>query len=286
MLPTTQDKARFWSRIVKDPSGCWLFTGSLQQGGYGRTTIDGKQITTHRFSWIIANGPIPPGLVVCHKCNTPPCCNPAHLFLGTTLQNNRHCISQGRAFIKLPDRQWRRLFHPIQQRGRTPEQRFWNFVDKQPGGCWLWKGAKLPTGYGNFAVNRTRVYAHRFSWELHRGPIPKGVWLLHNCPGGDNPSCCNPEHLRLGTPKENAIDAVNKGRMQPQAETFKRFWREKGHLYRGENNQNSKLTTAQVLEMRRLHAEEGWGYKRLRKHFGISFGVAQRIINRLSWKSV
>lgn len=287
VIPTIQDKERFWARIVKEPSGCWLFTGSLTEGGYGRTTINSRQITTHRFSWIVAHGPIAPGLFVCHKCNNPPCCNPDHLFLGTPLQNYQHCVSQGRAGRRLPDRQWRRLFKPVQQRGRTPEQRFWNFVDKQLDGCWIWKGWKLPTGYGLFSVGYLKVYAHRFSWELHRGTIPEGMFLLHDCPGGDNPSCCNPAHLRIGTPKENAIDAVNKGRMKPQSETFKRLWREKWSKTRsGENNRNSKLTTEQVLEMRHLHATEGWGYKRLRKHFSISFGVAQRIINRLSWKSV
>jgi hypothetical protein len=79
---------------------------------------------------------------------------------------------------------------------------------------------------------------------------------------------------------------AKKGRCGPQAETLRRFWKEKGHLYRGEANPRSKLTTAQVLEMRRLHDEEGWGYKRLHQHFHVSFGVTQRIINRRSWKSV
>ena len=285
MLPTPRQIEQFWARIVKQPSGCWFYTGPQQQFGYGRIVIDGIMTGAHRLSWFLANGPIPTGKVVCHRCNNPPCVNPAHLFLGTQRENMLHRQACGRTG-KLPDHQWRRLFVARQPRGRTVEQRFWNFV-KKTDSCWLWTGSKSGAGYGSFSVNKTSYYAHRYSWELHRGPIPEGMYLLHYCPGGDNPSCCNPDHLRVGTPKENSRDAVNKGRMKPQAETFKRLWRDKwGKIRSGENNPRSKLTTVQVIEMRRLHAEEGWGYKRLRKHFGVSFGVAQRIINRKAWKLV
>ena len=89
--------------------------------------------------------------------------------------------------------------------------RFWNKVDKS-GVCWLWTAAARRTGYGQFRVGAKMAHAHRVSWELERGPIPDGLYVLHNCPGGDNPSCVNPDHLWLGTHAENVADMVAKGR--------------------------------------------------------------------------
>lgn len=83
--------------------------------------------------------------------------------------------------------------------------------------CWLWdcnKHAHHPNGYGHLKFNRTTINAHRASWLVHKGPIPDGMIVCHNCPGGDNPSCINPDHLFLGTPMDNTIDMVNKGRQQ------------------------------------------------------------------------
>lgn len=75
--------------------------------------------------------------------------------------------------------------------------------------CWLWKGRKDKDGYGIFMHERT----HRIMYELVCGPIPKGLNICHNCPDGDNSSCCNPFHLWAGTQKENIQDAMKKGRM-------------------------------------------------------------------------
>jgi len=165
-----------------------------------------------------------------------------------------------------------------------------HFFDKayevNQNGCWLWTRAKSAAGYGMLRDFGKTIYAHRFSWIAHRGPIPKGMMVCHNCPRGDNRSCVNPEHLWIGSGKQNTIDALKKGRLKPQAETLKRLWKERWKTRRGESHPQSKLKAFQVVEMRRLHSEEGWGYKRLRKRFGVSFGVAQRIINRKSWTSV
>jgi len=82
-------------------------------------------------------------------------------------------------------------------------------------GCHIWTGATLPRGYGQihlaYPVRRTST-THRVAWELYRGPIPEGLWVLHNCPNGDNPGCVNPEHLWLGTHADNMRDMLNKGR--------------------------------------------------------------------------
>jgi hypothetical protein len=97
-----------------------------------------------------------------------------------------------------------------------PEERFWRFVEKS-NDCWKWNGSKA-NGYGRFSVGSKSdgmFLAHRFSWELHnKQEIPKGMFVMHKC---DNPECTNPDHLTLGTPKENTQDMIAKGRKRTVA---------------------------------------------------------------------
>lgn len=96
--------------------------------------------------------------------------------------------------------------------------RFWQKVGGETAsGCWPWQGARTEFGYGQiFAMRRVR-YAHRLSWEMHRGPIPSGQHVLHRC---DNPPCVNPEHLFIGTNAENISDKLAKGR-QPRGQAIR-----------------------------------------------------------------
>lgn len=95
---------------------------------------------------------------------------------------------------------------------QNPEDRFWRRVKKHPNGCWNWIGKKLTTGYGVFKLgpkkHRKNIKAHRFSYELHFGPIPGGLLVLHKC---DNKLCVNPEHLELGSHSKNLYDAYERG---------------------------------------------------------------------------
>ena len=85
---------RFWSRVNK--SECWEWMGARNEKGYGVVAVDGKTPKAHRVAWELENGPIPAGVCVLHRCDNPPCCNPAHLFLGSKKDNNRDMISKGR----------------------------------------------------------------------------------------------------------------------------------------------------------------------------------------------
>jgi hypothetical protein len=86
--------------------------------------------------------------------------------------------------------------------------RFWEKVLKTDG-CWVWIAARNPLGYGLASVESRTIKAYRVSWELSNGPIPKGLCVLHRC---DNPPCVNPDHLFLGTIRDNNIDRQRKGR--------------------------------------------------------------------------
>lgn len=106
-------------------------------------------------------------------------------------------------------------------------------------GCWGWRGNKNQAGYGQFRIGRKgRVMsAHRVSWEIHNGPIPEGLIVMHRC---DNPSCVNPAHLFVGTHKDNMRDAAKKGRLSaPHAKPHRPHTRVR------------KLTDDQVRSIRR-----------------------------------
>lgn len=92
--------------------------------------------------------------------------------------------------------------------------RFWDKVDTS-GECWEWTAGCFKRGYGAFAYDDHRPgYAHRFSYELHHGPIPEGKVVRHTC---DNPKCVNPDHLKVGTQRDNIMDAINRDRWMTPA---------------------------------------------------------------------
>ncbi len=168
---------------------------------------------------------------------------------------NAHRIQRARG---LPFTEPRTVFRDV-------HRAFWSRVAKG-GECWLWTGSKTSAGYGQFGPGGT---AHRRSYEIHKGPIPAGMFVMHSC---DNPPCVNPAHLSLGTSTDNNRDMVSKGRSRGRA----------GH---GTLNCNAKLTPEKVVAIRRL-AAEGRDQREIGRQYGISQAVVWHVFHRKTWKHV
>ncbi len=90
-------RERFWDKVdlSAGPNKCWLWLGATNTR-YGMFWCGGRQVKAHRFSWEMVHGPIPDGLLVCHRCDNPPCVNPSHLFLGSMSDNILDAVAKGR----------------------------------------------------------------------------------------------------------------------------------------------------------------------------------------------
>ncbi len=137
--------------------------------------------------------------------------------------------------------------------------RFWSKVDKN-GDCWIWTASRSKKGYGRIGLGSRKegvALAHRVAYELSIGPIPEGLDVLHSC---DNPPCCNPGHLFLGTQQDNMADKIAKGR-QP----------------RGAENYRAQLTWEQVDEIRKRYVHKRGVATRLGREFGVHHMTIYRV---------
>lgn len=138
--------------------------------------------------------------------------------------------------------------------------------------CWVWKGAKNRKGYGVIRLRDKNMLAHRVAWIKSKYDIPNGLYVLHKC---DNPSCVNPNHLFLGTPKDNMDDKMKKGRE-----------------VKGENHGGSKLTEENVKEIRNLYTKgrpgqvNEFSLRKLAKRYGVNSHTIFNIVNNNTWKDI
>lgn len=146
-------------------------------------------------------------------------------------------------------------------------ERFEDKIFYSPDGCWYWTGSMIPSGYGVFRANGTIRIASRISYELYRGVIPENILVCHHC---DNRICVNPNHLFLGTYKDNRDDMVKKGREV---------------ILFGEENANSRLRNSDVIEIRKLHSM-GYSGQYIGNIYGVSRTMVAYIIKKQSWKHV
>lgn len=149
----------------------------------------------------------------------------------------------------------------------TLEKRFWAKVERRDRkDCWLWTASTARGGYGQLGdPERGNVKAHRLSWELHRGPVPDGLQVLHQC---DQPRCVNPGHLFLGTNVDNHRDKMRKNR----------------HAV-GAAHGAAKLTEEDVIAIWR-RAAAGERQKLLADEYGVSQPTVSDIVRRRTWRHV
>lgn len=154
----------------------------------------------------------------------------------------------------------------LQVLGPRIEEKFWSKVLKTPS-CWLWKGCLVRGGYGGLSIGKPqRPYrAHRISWVIHYGPVPDGLFVLHHC---DIRNCVRPDHLFLGTKRDNTLDMMRKGRGVFGA--------------RPGNHNAQKLDGSQVKEIGVLYSTGLYSQDRL----GIMFGISQSTISKIILKQL
>ena len=154
------------------------------------------------------------------------------------------------------------------------ECRFWAKVAKTEDGCWNWIASKRHKGYGAFCYHRedgtlVQGRAHRYSWEIHNGDIPDGMFVLHSC---DNPACVNPDHLFLGTNQDNVDDMMRKGRHVAGGTKCGRS----GRWKKGPDHKNYRLGDDVIVAIRNDRLD-GLSYSALSKKHGVNMSYVFRI---------
>ena len=152
---------------------------------------------------------------------------------------------------------------PPYGRSLTLKQRFERLYKVVPSGCWEWQSKIDTKGYGRIKIKNRYLGAHRVSYELYK-ENPEKMFVCHHC---DNPKCVNPDHLFLGTPKDNTQDCVKKGRHAWADKEFLKEIRQKRKRY------FSKMTEEQVEEIRQSKES----YRTLAKRFGVGFSYIGKI---------
>ncbi len=212
---------------------------------------------------------------------------------------------------------------PFHRKRNGPiSERFWKKVNKDgptmphmTTPCWVWMGYTDRKGYGRFSLTADKsTPAHRFSYELHNGPIPIGMFSCHHC---DNPPCCRPDHLFAGTQLDNEADKAAKGR-QPKGERNgshthperrargersgarthpEKIPRGESHwtrvspekiqsMPRGERHYKTKFTDADIIEIRIRHSQGGITIKQIADERGAERATISKIIHRKNWKHI
>jgi hypothetical protein len=135
-----------------------------------------------------------------------------------------------------------------------------------PDECWEWLGHRRQSGYGWFNARGRPTNAHRVAYALAKGPIPDGAFVCHSC---DNPPCCNPRHLWLGSPAENTKDMDRKGRRTFSTKI-------------GAENHNAKLNAEVALEI----VSSNLSNKALSKKFGVTPSAINNVRKGKAWAHV
>jgi hypothetical protein len=225
-----EDKLKRYSKLDPD-TGCLIWLG-WSNSGYGMVSISAKRNRyVHIVAWECVHGPHLKGFRLHHTCGNRLCINPQHMFLfKSSDEDSKEGIERQLTRLKK-----RVAINPITH-------------------CWEWQGAKTPKGYGLLQNGRTIVYAHRLMWKCVHGEV-ESFHVLHRC---DNPCCINPEHLFLGTNKDNIQDKI------------------------GKNRAGYKLNIEAIKDIRTSKCSQ----KELAEKYGVRIGCIHAVLKRRTWKHV
>jgi uncharacterized protein (DUF433 family) len=168
-------------------TGCWSYTGRVDSKGFAKATIKQKEISVHREIYQFLNGRLPTEQVVTQTCLNRRCVNPEHLKSGLQKDVSPKPDHFCHTFVTLAT--------------KTRINPHTN--------CWEWQGCVAPDGYGQVSKEDKTWPVHRLMYTFLHGDISKDIQVCHVC---DVRHCLNPEHLFLGTAKDNYDDMVSKGR--------------------------------------------------------------------------
>ncbi len=160
-----------------------------------------------------------------------------------------------------------RRFCSHECRKQDPMKTLLSKMEKQNNGCWNWTGCLGFGGYGQLKVGKKHWLAHRLMWVLHnKKRVPSGMVVRHTCVG--NRKCINPEHLEIGTQKDNIHDMIRQGR------------------FRADRPGNRIVSNNVVLEIRRIREQTNISYRKMSKMFNLGCGMIWQIVNGKSYKDV
>ncbi len=147
------------------------------------------------------------------------------------------------------------------------QERFWSKLYRsETTSCWEFSRGRDECGYGIFSFDRDDFRAHRVCWRIVFGPIENGLHVLHKC---DNPPCCNPFHLRLGTHSANMMDMATKRRGTE-----------------GEKSRMAKFTDKDILEIRKKYVPWKYPTTRIAQEYGVTPSTINFIVRNITWKHV
>jgi hypothetical protein len=164
-----------------------------------------------------------------------------------------------------------------------------SYMPEPNSGCWLWTACSVLQGPEGNKFLRPRIYdagrrrcqlAHRVAWRLFRGEIPEGMRVCHKC---DTPLCVNPDHLFIGTQRDNMLDCGRKGRIFAQKFPWASAFHEFKFCPYGERQGTTHLTTDQARELKRRRLQ-GEKVQPLADEFDVSISTVSRIASGKCWK--
>lgn len=179
---------------------------------------------------------------------------------GIYQRTQKHKENISKAQLGEKNHQWGKRFEI------TPVvDRFWKYVKKTKS-CWIWTSKNQASGYGRLKIKGKHISVHRFSYELHKGKIPVGLFVCHSC---DNRLCVNPDHLWLGTNTDNIRDMEKKGRSKHPNK---------------ENHWKSKFSISDIKKIREKYKTGYFSKKELAKEFGTCKSNMASILQNKTWK--